>query len=351
MKEINSNDKIFQENRTEFESLQITIEGDFLRSGANFKNCTFLIKPKLKVELTGCSLEDCTFYGATLSMDDFIYRKTLKLISSTLVTNLAIGGGFSSIKINKTAIFGFKDFSESDSIQFDDLDIYDFDIQGKCEKLYLNNCFFSIKKIGFVSLWDKEIIRNADCKNVVFNSSKINPYFLSSKCADKSSIDLSNSTLIDNWSRLRKKYSGMQLYIILVLTIIFFLPIITKAAILLLLSSLNYKLKMINEVPLWKVIFFNNEDGFSGMFFFTLTLILIFYTIGRFYVTQRIASLREEELFLSDSKFQLISIPPSKYETELKIDKMLNWLFIISILYSIYNFFESLFILVPVIKS
>jgi len=348
MKEILSTDKFFQENHVEFKDLWINVEKHFSRSGAKFYNCTFTIIPGSQVELNGCAFIKCKFVGTLDDPNDFIHKKSLKILAPTLVEELSLEGMFTKVVISNSSLFGFNDTSESDIFRLENIDIFDFNIRGKCEILTLDNCFFTSKKKGSISYWDKEIQRNASCQKVVFDSVKINPYFLASKCPDKSSIDLANATLVDNWSRLRKKYSGIQLYIILLLTFLFFLPLITKAFMLILASSMNDFILSAHKVPLWKVIFFNNESGIEGFTYFILTFFLILYTMGRFIITLRIAKLREEELFLSDSKFQLISIPPNKYLLEMKFDRILNWLFVFAVLYSIYKLIETLFILVPI---
>ncbi|PQB04128.1 hypothetical protein [Aureitalea marina] len=347
MKDISSSDPMFKQNITEFKDLRISVEGKYDRSGANFENCIFTVQIKSHINLSGCSLVNCSFIGAQDDPDDFVYKKSLVITSPTLVENISLEGDFTSIAISRTSIFGFNDVSRSDVMNLNDIDVFDFNIRGKCDELNLTRCFFSTKTEKIVAFWNKEIIRKAKCTNVIFDKASVNPYFLAAKCSDKSTLDLVNARLFDDWSRLRKKYSGIKLYIILVLTTLFFLPIITRSILLLIASSMNEVMIVSESVPLWKVIFLNNKSGWEGIVYLSLTLILLFYTIGRFVITLRIASLREEELFLSDSKFQLVSMPPSKYSFEIKMDKVLNWFYIIAILYSTYRFIETLLILVP----
>ncbi len=197
------------------------------------------------------------------------------------------------------------------------------------------------------SFWDKTIRLSAKCDKVVFDNVKINPFYLATKCADKSTLDLTRATLTDNWSKLRKKYAGVNLFIVLVLTFIFFLPLLTQSFFLLLSSKIDASLLPFQRVPLWEALLFGGKVGNAAVLYCSLTIVLIVYNITRFLMTLSIARLREEESFLRDSNFQLVSIHPEKYKTQLVIDKVLKILLWLSIIYSGLKLYDTLQIQVP----
>lgn len=64
-------------------------------------------------------------------------------------------------------------------------------------------------------------------------------------------------------------------------------------------------------------------------------------------MTVTIARLREEEIFLKDSNFNLVSIHPEKIKVQVKLDRILNRLLIVSLLYTAYKLISALSIEVP----
>lgn len=64
-------------------------------------------------------------------------------------------------------------------------------------------------------------------------------------------------------------------------------------------------------------------------------------------MTISISKLQQEEKFLKDANFHLISIHPNKLRIHIKIDRFLNIIFCISAAYSLLKLIDTLFIMVP----
>ena len=94
-----------------------------------------------------------------------------------------------------------------------------------------------------------------------FENVKVNPYYLTTKGFDKTKLSLSKATLIDDWSYLRKKHSGINLTIVFLLTVIFFLPIVTKAFFMLLTTKVEGILPSVEKTPLWEALYLEAKKG------------------------------------------------------------------------------------------
>ena len=93
---------------------------------------------------------------------------------------------------------------------------------------------------------------------------------------------------------------------------------------------------------------FGGKEGWLAFGYAVLTGVLAFYNITRLRLTMKIAKLKEEETFLRDSGFNMVSIDPHKYERQLRWDKVLTWMLIVSSVYACMKLIDTLLILVPV---
>ena len=103
----------------------------------------------------------------------------------------------------------------------------------------------------------------------------------------------------------------------------------------------------LEQVPLWESILYGGKHGWAAFGYSVLTVILITYNALRIYMTISIAKLREEERFLGDSNFQLVSIHPEKFKVQLWVDRYLKYFFYVSTLYACFKIWDTLHIMVP----
>ena len=345
---IKSSDEYFKHDVSSLIGEDIIIDNLLNKNNVSFKNCSFLFKQGGSIQLNYCKVENCRFFGLS-SFDDLIENKNYLIINSPEVfNNNSISRIFKSINITNGDVKNLVDYSESSNLILSKLDVYDSIIKGSCNVLSISDFYFS--KRTNKSYWNKAIFIKATCQNVTFDETKIHPFFLATKCSDKSTLDLTRATLTDDWSRLRKKYSGISLVIIFVLTFVFFLPIITEALVLILTAKIDSSVLPYKEVKLWKLLLYGGKEGFAAVTYSILTVMLLIYNIARFIMTISIDKLREEERFLKDSNFQLVSIHPEKYKFQLFFDNILKYLLWFSIIYAISKLYDTLQILVPVLN-
>jgi hypothetical protein len=315
-------------------------------SNVSFINCNFILSINACVNLNNCTIKNCKIQSIG-ELEELQFRCPIFNISdSDTIENINVIGFFKTFSIQKSNCRWLRDTSTSNSIHYTSSTIQSFIIKGKCNKLNINNTIFSstFNKNGF---WNKEIRISGECENTIFDHVRVNPFFLSTKCKSKESIDLSSAIIIDNWSMLRKKYSGLSLVIVFLLTFLYVLPLITRSFFLIMASKVDPISFQGSKIPLWESLIFGGNDGLMAVLYASLTMILLFYNFGRIWMTLSISKIREEEKFLNDCKFQLVSVNPEKYQMELKIDKLLAVLFWFSLIYSVIRLIETLFINVP----
>lgn len=335
----------YNENKSDHEGLSFIVDGRFNYKEQIFKNCVFNFIDSSTLEFENCTFVNCNFVGS----ENTIYTLStcsLKLTKCEKIENCKIQKYFRKIDILHSLannlvcsafIVDFKIFVS---------EVTDFFFKGKCKNLDLSHSYFSSHKRKD-SIWDIKIEKSANCPKTIFHMVEVNPFYLATKCDDKSSLDLTSAWLVDDWSRLRKHYSGVSLFIVFLLSFVFFLPLFTQSYFLILSSKIDPSVLNIKQIPLWESILFGGKEGLKAVIYCLMTIILFTYNSLRIYMTISISKLREEEKFLGDSNFQLVSIHPEKYRFQILIDKVLNYLFYIALIYGVLKLWDTLQILVP----
>lgn len=330
-------DKIFVVN----DSVQLRHLGKIL-----FKNCRFRVKNEGFLNVgENVSFESCIFEG-TREINVSQAKNKLNFQKCETFKDNRFYGAFHQIYLNRMNATGLKDKSNSHEFHLYEMNIYDSTLLGNTNYFFCEKTLFKSEKSN-LSIFNKKIQMSAECKTVSFVNVLINPNMFATKCANKDSLDITNAILTDDWSKLRKKYAGLSLIIVIILTSLFFLPLFTHSFFLITVSKIKTSMIELNEVPLWKALLFGNKEGVQALIYSILTIVLILYNIGRIYMTISISKLREEERFLIDSNFKIRSINPDKYNLHVKIDKALSLMFWVSIIYSLFKLYDTLMINVP----
>lgn len=308
-----------------------------------FRNCRFYFHKGSVITANHVFFINCDFIGEEQqhnneTLSGFHFQKCN-------LEDCRISKIFKSIRFYECSLTNFEDFSSSYIFRLQDCVVENFKIKGECKKLELYSTVFNSNTVR--GTWDKKVVIDAVCRKTIFDNVELNPFYFATKCDDKTSLDLSSAILIDNWSRLRKEYSGLNLLIVLFLSILFFLPIITKSYFLMLTSKAEILALGIQKITLGEALLFGGKESYSAFIYFFFTMALIVYNALRIWMTLSIAKLREEEMFLSDSNFKLVSIHPDKYQTQLLIEKILKVLFWFSIIYSVLKLKDTLLIEIP----
>lgn len=343
--------KFSDEGINHFKNEYIVVDSKFERPEnqyLGFDSCTFQFTSTGRLSLDNVDIKNCIFQGV-IDLETFDSKEEQLKIINCKVQTLKFTQQFKGILILNSTLRHFTDESITGKLMISNSNLIDFKIFGITSTIHLVQTVFQTEK-DRNSIFGKKIILEAICNKVTFDDVKINPFYLATKCYDKSTLDITRATLVDDWSKLRKRYAGLSLFIIFLLTFLFFLPILTHSFFLLTLTKLNNAPINFENVPLWKALLYGGKTGWQAFGYSLLTFILLFYNIGRLYLTITVSKLREEENFLKDANFSLVSIHPDKIKTLLKIDRILSILFWISIGYSCLKLFDTLLISVPTFR-
>jgi hypothetical protein len=341
-----------------------------------FINCDFIFSSNSAATFQKHAFNNCKFIGIFSNVKfkkEGPHRKLLLSFSNCTLTSSSLINYFGQINIVSTEVDCLTDLSETNVFQTNSCEITNSKISGICNTLqldstrvtksseaknHLTSLFDKIswsKKETLPCFWDKEVTQTAIFRSAIFDKTSLNPYYFSTKCKDKSTLDLSGAIFIDDWSKLRKKYSGLSLFIVFLLTITFFLPFVFETIGLLISTKLtNLSMSKFAEIPttpLWQLLFFGGREGTAKLVYCATTSLLVLYNITRLLLTISIAKLREEEQFLSDAGFQSVSPHPNKYTYHKKVDKYLTIVFWFALLISIYKTYDAFLVQVPVLKD
>lgn len=151
--------------------------------------------------------------------------------------------------------------------------------------------------------WAPEIYVKADLRRARFDGSVITIGSWTDVCTSKDQVYLQTADkIIDEWAELRTEYTGVRLYIILMLTLAFIMPYAIKAWVLSLAAgALRSAPFEVDWVPLWHALVF--PAGSAKLVPAILAALLLFYNAGRLWLTFRVAAMREREEHLIATGF------------------------------------------------
>ena len=194
------------------------------------------------------------------------------------------------------------------------------------------------------SFWSPEITREAELPSAQFYGSTVVVGDWTNVCTRKNEINLQTARHIrDEWADLKTEYTGVRLYIILILTVAFLLPYLGKAWVLSLAAgALRDTGVVIKWLPLWQVVIFPPGQTFVEA---VLATLLITYNVGRVWLTFFVARLRVRETHLLNSGFTAARPPlsrrrirmpflstPARLSPLLAVHRVLGFLFYVSVI-------------------
>lgn len=239
---------------------------------AKLEGCSFetsAVLPTGTLSFNDCTIDRCDFRGA---LKRFLLLKVPKRITGTSFSLYADRFEAEDVGFERCNFGGrIHDWSTSDATFFD-------------------------------SYWAPEIDVSADLTRVRFDGSTIVVGSWSDVCVKKENVYLQTARrIIDDWSELRTEYTGVRLYIILLLTLAFIAPYIGKAWALSVAANLMRSVPVdVTLVPLWHAMLFPTGVRVGPA---VLALLLLAYNGGRLWLTFRIAAMREREEHLLDTGF------------------------------------------------
>ncbi|MCK4871173.1 MAG: hypothetical protein KAS72_00460 [Phycisphaerales bacterium] len=178
--------------------------------------------------------------------------------------------------------------------------------------------------------WWPTISRQAQFQKTAFRGTTVRMSPIMNRCDDRHSLDLQDAVVVDQWAKLRDNYTGPRLFIVLLLTLAFFAPYVTKSFFYLVTARLLEGTSVHDStVPLAQVLFFRGHDLASvwNWAYFVFALVLLYYNVARLGITFRVAKLREREEHLLSCGFQKARPSDDKLSRLLFLDGIQRALF------------------------
>lgn len=352
--------------------------------GRIFADCEFRFTDHIEVHFSQCTFIRCKFKGQS-NFENINRVKTRLLIGNAIeISDCLFLDGFSDLSISNTTLTNCEITSKTNRLTIGNSTCSNVDFLGESNELSLVYCHveseffiknllgFDLKKRGWFekflnnnnltkevlskiisyqskAVWDFDIKRKGRFDVVSFSKIQVDPHNIITKVKDKSTLDLSDADIVDSWSKLRMKYSGFNLYVVLLLTIGFFAPLIINYSILISISdTMLSKFDFFNtKTTVFEMIIFGGKQGNEKIVFGVLTIILFLYNLIRIIVTFRVAKLKEKQSILNDSNFSVSTIHPNKLISLMFWDRILSFALYVSVFYTLYKVWIGMNMVVP----
>ncbi|MCB9936235.1 MAG: hypothetical protein H6840_11150 [Planctomycetes bacterium] len=208
-------------------------------------------------------------------------------------------------------------------------------------------------------IWAAEVQGELKLKDVSLEGLTVDSEVIANQCEDRSSVDLQNAFVDNEWEVLRDNYSGTLLAFHLMFLFAFVAPLLTKMAMAAGaagISGLALNIPFLKEqkyemIPVWEVLLF----GFYGMKSLlgwthaVLTVALLLYNVARVYLTVGIVKLRSREEHLAMQRFRRARPAAWKYRTKILVHRfIMQPLFLLAIASALWKIWDAIKMQIPI---
>ena len=207
--------------------------------------------------------------------------------------------------------------------------------------------------------WAAEVKGALKLDEVTFETLTVDSEVIANQAEDRSSVDIQNAFVDNEWEVLRDNYSGTLLAFHLMYLLAFIAPLISKiilAAGAASAAGLALKIPFLKEqqyetVAVWQVLLFGfyGTDSLVGWTHALLTIALLVYNLSRVYLTVSIVKLRSREEHLTIQHFRRARPAPGKYATKSLIHNLLmKPLFVLATGAALWKLWDAIQMQIPV---
>jgi hypothetical protein len=210
--------------------------------------------------------------------------------------------------------------------------------------------------------WAAEVSGGLTLNEVSFDTLTVDSEVIANQCEDRSSVDIQNAFVDNEWEVLRDNYSGTLLAFHLMFLLAFIAPLLSKMFMAMGAAGLSglvtkipfLKAEEYDTVPVWQVLLF----GFKGMnsvvgwIHAGLTVALLVYNMARVWLTVTIVKLRSREEHLTMQSFRRARPAARKYEIKSLVHRFLmRPLFLLAIISACWKIWDAIQMQIPVPKG
>ncbi|MCA8914103.1 MAG: hypothetical protein KDB90_01725 [Planctomycetes bacterium] len=207
--------------------------------------------------------------------------------------------------------------------------------------------------------WAIEVQGSLKLNEVSFETLTVDSEVIANQAEDRSSVDIQNAYVDNEWESLRDNYSGTLLAFHLIFLLAFIAPLLSKVALAAGaagLSGLALKIPFLHEqkydqVPVWQILLFGFHamDSLIGWWHCFLTIALLVYNIARLYLTISIVKLRSREEHLTIQHFRRARPAPGKYATKALVHRyIMKPLFVLALSSALWKLWDAIQMQIPV---
>lgn len=207
--------------------------------------------------------------------------------------------------------------------------------------------------------WAAEVQGELKLKDVSFEGITVDSEVIANQCEDRSSVDLQNAFVDNEWEVLRDNYSGTLLAFHLMFLLAFIAPLVTKMAMAAGaagLSGLALNIPFLKEqkyemIPVWEILLFGfyGMDSLLGWTHATLTVALLLYNVARVYLTVSIVKLRSREEHLAMQRFRRARPAPWKYQRKILVHNfIMQPLFLLAVISALWKVWDAVKMQIPI---
>ena len=205
-------------------------------------------------------------------------------------------------------------------------------------------------------LWQVNARGRLSLKEVTFETLTVDSEVIANQCEDRSSVDIQNAAVDNEWEVLRDNYTGTLLAFHLLFLAAFVAPLFSKMAAAAGVAGFAYQAQAIGLVkwpmiPVWEVLLFGfyGTDSTVGWVHALLTIALLIYNMGRIYLTVTIVKLRAREEHLQQQHFRRARPAAYKYALKTLVHKMLmKPLLLLAVIAALWKVWDAIRIQIPV---
>lgn len=241
--------------------------------------------------------------------------------------------------------------------------------RGQFSKCDLHNCRVAPTTSGWsenetthtamsrkTGLWQVNARGRLSLKDVTFETLTVDSEVIANQCEDRSSVDIQNAAVDNEWEVLRDNYTGTLLAFHLLFLAAFVAPLFSKMAAAAGVAGFAYQAQALGlvdwpKIPVWEVLLFGfyGTDSTVGWTHALLTIALLIYNMGRIYLTVTIVKLRAREEHLQQQHFKRARPAAYRYAMKTLVHKMLmKPLLLLAVIAALWKVWDAVRIQIPV---
>lgn len=205
-------------------------------------------------------------------------------------------------------------------------------------------------------LWQVNARGRLSLKEVTFETLTVDSEAIANQCEDRSSVDIQNAAVDNEWEVLRDNYTGTLLAFHLLFLAAFVAPLFSKMAAAAGVAGFAYQAQALGlvkwpMVPVWEVLLFGfyGTDSTIGWTHALLTIGLLIYNMARIYLTVTIVKLRAREEHLQQQDFRRARPAAYKYQMKSLVHRLLmKPLLLLAVISALWKVWDAVRIQIPI---